>query len=120
MSQILQGYGIKIGAEYWRQTMPKSMGCIFWQYNDIWPGMSWSSVDYFGRWKALALPGAKILRADPRFRSGKHVPNGTIEVFITNDLLEARHGKLTWDVTDLDGKSLAQETATRENSGAQK
>ena len=53
LSQILQGYGIKIGAEYWRQTMPKSMGCVFWQYNDFWPGMSWSSVDYFGRWKAL-------------------------------------------------------------------
>ena len=35
---------------------------------------------------------------------------GTVEVFITNDLLEARHGKLTWEVTDLDGKSLAQET----------
>ncbi|MGH7993331.1 MAG: glycoside hydrolase family 2 protein, partial [Limisphaerales bacterium] len=32
LSQILQGYGIKTGAEYWRQTMPKSMGCIFWQY----------------------------------------------------------------------------------------
>ena len=60
LSQILQGYGIKIGAEYWRQTMPKSMGCVFWQYNDIWPGMSWSSVDYFGRWKALHYMARKF------------------------------------------------------------
>ncbi|HTR41374.1 MAG TPA: hypothetical protein VMH87_07125, partial [Pseudomonadales bacterium] len=60
LSQILQGYGIKIGAEYWRQTMPKSMGCVFWQYNDIWPGQSWSSVDYFGRWKALHYMARKF------------------------------------------------------------
>jgi beta-mannosidase len=50
LSQIVQAYGIKIGAEYWRQTMPKSMACVYWQYNDCWPVASWSSVDYFGRW----------------------------------------------------------------------
>ena len=110
LSQILQGYGIKTGAEYWRQTMPKSMGCIFWQYNDIWPGMSWSSVDYFGRWKALHYLARKFYA--PILVSGQeNVPNGTVEVFITNDLLEAPYGKLTWEVTDLDGRSLAQETA---------
>jgi beta-mannosidase len=110
LSQILQGHGIKTGAEYWRQTMPGSMGCIFWQYNDIWPGMSWSSVDYFGRWKALHYLARKFYA--PILVSGReNVPNGTVEVFITNDLLEARHGKLTWEVTDLDGRSLGQETA---------
>ena len=109
LSQILQGYGIKTGAEYWRQTMPKSMGCIFWQYNDIWPGMSWSSVDYFGRWKALHYLARKFY--SPILVSGlENVQNGTVEVFITNDLLEARDGRLTWNVTDLDGKSLAQES----------
>jgi beta-mannosidase len=110
LSQILQGYGIKTGAEYWRQTMPRSMGCIFWQYNDIWPGMSWSSVDYFGRWKALHYLARKFYA--PILVSGQeNVANGTVEVFITNDLLEARHGKLTWEVTDLEGRSLVQDTA---------
>jgi beta-mannosidase len=53
LSQITQAIGIKYGAEGWRREMPKSMGCVYWQYNDTWPCSSWSSVDYFGRWKAL-------------------------------------------------------------------
>jgi beta-mannosidase len=109
LSQILQGYGIKIGAEYWRQTMPKSMGCVFWQYNDIWPGMSWSSVDYFGRWKALQYMARKFYA--PVLVSGlENVPNGTIDIFVTSDQLAACNGKLTWNVTDMEGKSLAQES----------
>lgn len=29
------------------------MGAIVWQLNDCWPVVSWSSIDYCGRWKAL-------------------------------------------------------------------
>jgi beta-mannosidase len=109
LSQILQGYGIKIGAEYWRQTMPKSMGCVYWQYNDIWPGMSWSSVDYFGRWKALHYLARKFY--SPILVSGlEHASDGTIDLFVTSDLLESHHGKLSWNVTDLAGNSLVQDS----------
>ncbi|HZI33690.1 MAG TPA: hypothetical protein VFF11_15215, partial [Candidatus Binatia bacterium] len=109
LSQILQGMGIKMGAEYWRQTMPKSMGCVFWQYNDIWPGMSWSSVDYFGRWKALHYLARKFYA--PMLVSGlENVKDGTIELFVTSDELESRHGKLSWNVTDLAGNTLSQDS----------
>jgi beta-mannosidase len=109
LSQILQGYGIKIGAEYWRQTMPKSMGCVFWQYNDIWPGMSWSSVDYFGRWKALHYMARKFYT--PILVSGlENTKDGTIDIFVTSDWSENHIGKLTWNVTDLTGKTLAQDS----------
>jgi beta-mannosidase len=110
LSQIVQGIGIKLGAEYWRQTMPKSMGCVFWQYNDCWPGMSWSSVDYFGRWKALHYLARKFYA--PILVSGReNIPEGTIEVFVTSDRLEDQQGTLSWRVTDLAGNSLLKESA---------
>ena len=52
-SQVLQAEGIKIGAEHLRRNRPRTMGSIYWQLNDCWPVASWSSLDYYGRWKAL-------------------------------------------------------------------
>ncbi|MCQ2494244.1 MAG: glycoside hydrolase family 2 protein [Lachnospiraceae bacterium] len=52
-TQILQGIAIKAGAEHWRRNRGRCMGAIYWQLNDNWPVASWSSIDYFGRWKAL-------------------------------------------------------------------
>jgi len=109
LSQILQGFGIKTGAEYWRQTMPKSMGCVFWQYNDCWPGMSWSSVDYFGRWKALHYLARKFYA--PLLVSGLENPKeGTIDLFVTSDRLEDQRGQVAWHVTDLVGNTLLRES----------
>ena len=109
LSQIVQGFGIKMGAEYWRQTMPKSMGCVYWQYNDIWPGMSWSSVDYFGRWKALHYMARRFY--SPMLVSGlENTTDGTIDLFVTSDELESHHGKLSWNVTDLAGKTLRHDS----------
>jgi beta-mannosidase len=111
LSQILQGYGIKLGAEYWRQTMPKSMGCVFWQYNDCWPGISWSSVDYFGRWKALHYMARRFYA--PILVSGLENPEkSTIDVFLTSDRPAPCRGVLDWRATDLAGRTLRSESKT--------
>ncbi len=115
LSQIVQAYGIKMGAEHWRRSMPKSMGCMFWQYNDTWPVASWSSVDYFGRWKALHYLARRFYA--PLLVSGLEIPRkGEVEVYITSDLGESRHGTVEWTVTDLAGKELLRDSLPVEMS----
>lgn len=52
-SQLLQAEAIRYGVEHWRRHRGRCMGAIYWQLNDCWPVASWSSIDYYGRWKAL-------------------------------------------------------------------
>ena len=52
-SQLLQGEAIKYGVEHFRRNRGRCMGAVYWQLNDCWPVASWSSIDYYGRWKAL-------------------------------------------------------------------
>ncbi len=105
LSQITQGYGIKYGAEGWRREMPKSMGCVYWQYNDTWPCTSWSSMDYFGRWKALHYM-AKNFYAPLLVSGAEDVKAGTVDLFVTSDRMEDCRGKVTWAVSDVAGKLL--------------
>jgi len=53
LSQVMQAEGIELAASHLRASMPQSMGSMYWQINDVWPGASWASIDWFGRWKAL-------------------------------------------------------------------
>jgi beta-mannosidase len=53
LSQVLQAFGIKTGIQIHRKKMPVCMGSLYWQFNDCWPAISWSSLDYYLRWKAL-------------------------------------------------------------------
>ena len=86
-SQVLQAEGIKIGAEHLRRNRPRTMGSIFWQLNDCWPVASWSSIDYYGRWKALQYYARRFyapLLVSP------HGKNGMSSVYIVSDKLTAR------------------------------
>ena len=53
VSQLLQARAMKYGVEHWRRSRGRCMGAVYWQLNDCWPGASWASIDWFGRWKAL-------------------------------------------------------------------
>jgi len=74
LSQVMQAEAIKTAAEHLRSEMPRTMGSIYWQLNDCWPVASWSSIDYFGRWKALQYYArrfyAPVLVA-PVFKDGR-------------------------------------------------
>ncbi len=52
-SQLLQAQAMQYGVEHWRRNRGRCMGTVVWQLNDCWPVVSWASIDYYGRWKAL-------------------------------------------------------------------
>lgn len=53
LSQVQQAMAIRTAVEYWRSAMPRCMGTLYWQLNDVWPAVSWSSLNYDGTWKLL-------------------------------------------------------------------
>lgn len=74
-----------------------NLGALVWQLNDIWQGVSWSSIEYSGRWKVLHYGMTNIfspVTIYPFWFAG----NETLEVLVTSDRWEAVEGKaqLTW------------------------
>jgi len=53
LSQLQQALAIETAVRYWRSLKPHSMGALYWQLNDVWPAVSWSSLDYAMAWKTL-------------------------------------------------------------------
>jgi len=106
-SQILQGMAIKYACEHWRRSMPRGMGTLYWQLNDVWPVASWASIDYHGRWKALHYMARNFFA--PVLLSGlEDKSKGTVELHATSDLLAARPATVRWWVTDCAGRRLTE------------
>ncbi len=107
LSQVQQAEAIKVGAEHLRRNRPRSMGALFWQLNDCWPVASWSSVDYFGRWKALQYY-ARRFYADLLISPYAH--DGAIDVYVVSDKLQATNGRVHMQLLDFSGKVLIEKT----------
>lgn len=106
VSQVLQAHGIRMAIEAHRRAMPYCMGSLYWQINDCWPVASWSSTDYYHKWKAVhyAIKNA----FEPIMISA--VNNGDqVDVFVVSDLLEDKKAQLKMQVIDFYGKVLHEE-----------
>jgi beta-mannosidase len=103
VSQVLQAEGIKIGAEHLRRIMPRNMGSLYWQLDDCWPVASWSSIDYFGRWKALQYYARRFYA--PVLLT-PHVEGDKLHFYVVSDRPEPAKASLVVELRDFGGNKL--------------
>jgi Beta-galactosidase/beta-glucuronidase len=117
LSQLNQAYCVKVAIEHFRRSMPQTMGALYWQLNDCWPGASWSSIEFGGRWKALHY---EIKRAFAPALVSVHVPGDEVagkgnqilstindlHIYTVFDGLTDRAATLRWRLLHLDGEPL--------------
>ena len=107
VNHVLQAEGIKFALEGHRRAAPFCMGSLVWQINDCWPVASWSSTDYYQRWKALqyfAKKGFEPVLVSP------YTNKDSLKVDIINDKLTEIKAQLVARVIDFDGKEIWKET----------
>lgn len=122
-SQLLQADAIRYGVEHFRRNRngDRCMGAVYWQFNDNWPVASWSSYDYYGRWKALQYAAKRFFApvmisceetsivsegetcvADPSLPAV--LPSARL--CVSNETWNEVCGTVIWDVRDRQGQSV--------------
>ncbi|HYM85109.1 MAG TPA: glycoside hydrolase family 2 protein, partial [Pseudoxanthomonas sp.] len=106
LSQATQAEGIELAALHHRASRPYTMGSLYWQLNDVWPGASWSGVDWFGRWKALQFHARRFFAPVAVAALRK---DGRTAINLISDRTGPLRGELRLRVMGLDGKLLRDE-----------
>lgn len=106
LSQIVQAEGLRYGVEHWRRNRGRCMGAIYWQINDIWPVASWSSIDYYGRWKALHYSAKRFFAPVliSAFEEGTKV-----SLHLSNETMKLVSGRLIWNLRNGNSTEVAGE-----------
>ncbi len=104
LSQVMQAEGIELAALHHRACRPVTMGSLFWQINDVWPGASWASIDYYGRWKALQFRARHFYA--PLAIVAEH-KDGATKVSVISDATTPTDAVWRVRTLDVDGRELA-------------
>lgn len=100
MSQLLQAEGIQIGIEAHRRNKERCMGSLYWQLNDCWPGASWSSIDYYGKWKALHY---KVKESFAPVIVSYEFVDDNLQISVVSDLTTSFQGALNITLSEFKG-----------------
>ena len=121
-SQLLQADGIRYGVEHFRRSRGRCMGAVYWQLNDCWPVISWSSIDYCGRWKALHAYARRFfapvllsceeeswMTAEANMNRQHFVFPKSIRLNVSNETRRERELTIRWQLRDSSARVLRRE-----------
>ena len=107
-SQMTQAEGLRQALERHRTSLGRYAGSLYWSMNDVWPAVSWSTVDHAGRWK-LGHHAAKRANA-PRTVLWERASNDSLRLQAFNDKASTLAGHLAVQCKTLDGIMLKDTT----------
>jgi len=121
-SQMMQAEAMKYAVEHWRRHRGQCMGVVIWQLNDCWPVASWSSIDYFRRWKALHYYEKRffapimiscceegLLSQDPNPNARPYEVEKSIHLNVVNETIEDAEVTVCWSLRNNKSEILSVE-----------
>ncbi len=97
MTQVMQAEGVGMAIAGHRANKPRTMGTLYWQLNDVWPVVSWSSMDVFGRWKPLHYRVRELYQ--PLFAE-VYQEEGNLRIHLVSDSLLAMEASILIEAFD--------------------
>jgi beta-mannosidase len=85
LTQVNQAQAIDLAARHHRACAPVTMGSLYWQLNDVWPSISWASIDHDGRWKLLQYAAQRFFA--PQAVIAEH-HDGKVQVSFASDAMK--------------------------------
>jgi beta-mannosidase len=88
-AQLLQARAVQTGLKHFRSLYERCSGTILWQFNDMWPAISWAVLDYTGHrklaWYAMqeAYRPRAVILTRPDFQMPLTLINDTAETWRT-------------------------------------
>ena len=112
-AQVLQARAMETAITWLRSNQPRCMGALFWQWNDVWAGHSWSAVDVALRpkpfWHALRRAASpRMVSLQPMGPGGVEDPARSLCVALVNSLPQPWRAHMRVARVDGAGAVLAQ------------
>ena len=105
LTQLTQAEGLRQAIERHRCSKGRTAGSLYWQLDDVWPTVSWSTVDHAGRWK-LAHHAVRHANQPVRILWDRSRED-RVRMVAQNLSGQSVSGEATWAMLNLEGDTLS-------------